>query len=199
MSGMATREYTTKVSMIDGVESCSVEADRTYLSTRSDFSKDQICRGSFESIGSALQFACEQVLQDEFPPPDAADVPFEDNAEVILDGHLPLGHVVYFMQAQTGGPIKIGWSADVRRRMESFQPGCPIPLKIILCVRGSIYDEQIIHKKFSRFRLHGEWFEPAAELLQFLDVLRSHKRITRSIVESGCTKVVPFAQSDSAA
>lgn len=76
---------------------------------------------------------------------------------------------VYFVQAVSGGPIKIGVAADPADRLAQLQPGNPERLQII----GVIPDagrsgESILHLKFQRSRLCGEWFEPISSLLSFI-------------------------------
>jgi len=76
---------------------------------------------------------------------------------------------IYFIQANIGGPIKIGWSANVPNRVESFQLGCPFTLVVLGQIDGAaVSDEKELHRKFADYRLHGEWFTPATELLSFI-------------------------------
>lgn len=82
---------------------------------------------------------------------------------------------VYFLQGPSG-PIKIGvarWS--IGSRMAEIQFMCPDRLELIGCIRGAGQkDEKALHRKFSHLRLHGEWFEPARELLNFIATEAHH-------------------------
>ncbi len=168
------KTYTIQITEVEGVEGYSSEVKSILLAGRSDRTSN-ICAGSFETLSAALNFSCEQILLRESALPEDDDEPFNSEADVVQDGFIPSGQVVYFLQAQTGGPIKIGWSTDVKRRLDALQPGCPYPLSILLCVRGTLFDEQLLHRKFARFRLHGEWFEPAEALLNYIVSVRTKK------------------------
>lgn len=93
----------------------------------------------------------------DYPPPESSAASSAEGADV------------YFIQAVNGGPIKIGIAVDVESRLETFQCGSPVPLRIVGVIRGAgISTEQRLHRRFAAHRLHGEWFEPAAALLDFI-------------------------------
>jgi hypothetical protein len=75
---------------------------------------------------------------------------------------------VYFVTAGEGGPIKIGWSQDVYRRMEELQTANPHKLVLIGKLRGTMADEARVHSLFSRFRIQSEWFKHVPEILEFI-------------------------------
>jgi hypothetical protein len=77
------------------------------------------------------------------------------------------GSIVYFLQA--GSFIKIGiTTGDPRRRIDQLQTGCPYEIRVLGCIPGGRALEQKLHKKFSAFRAHGEWFRMNPEILQEL-------------------------------
>lgn len=77
---------------------------------------------------------------------------------------------VYFVKPiGMSGPIKIGFAADFEVRFQSLQTGSPIPLEALRVIEGTQQTELALHRKFAAHRLHGEWFEPCAELLAFID------------------------------
>ncbi len=79
---------------------------------------------------------------------------------------------VYFIQSVIGGPIKIGISVSISSRIETIQMMCPFILKIIGTIKGvGVETERILHEKFFKSRLHGEWFEPTKELLDYVSSL----------------------------
>ena len=79
-------------------------------------------------------------------------------------------YFVYFIQDEFSGRIKIGTTKDVRDRLKRIQIFSPISsLKIIGCMEGSYKKENFLHRKFKKFRLHGEWFEPSEEIFNFLE------------------------------
>lgn len=74
---------------------------------------------------------------------------------------------IYFVQGFELKLIKIGVTNDTRRRMVSMQTFSPdrlVVLGVQICLRGGAL-EKTLHRKFDRYRQHGEWFMPAPELL----------------------------------
>jgi hypothetical protein len=77
---------------------------------------------------------------------------------------------VYFVEAQTLGLIKIGWTHDVKRRMVSLQIDCPVPIKLLGTLKEEVgLTEGIIHRIFKQTRIRGEWFRDHAILRQFIE------------------------------
>lgn len=73
---------------------------------------------------------------------------------------------IYFVQAGDEGPVKIGTSKFVNERLATLQTHSPYPLRLIGTIEG---DEAKIHARFSHLRLHGEWFRPGDDLLEFIN------------------------------
>ena len=74
--------------------------------------------------------------------------------------------VVYFVQGEDGGPIKIGFTQDMSLRLPQLQTGYPHKLVVRRIVSGGQHVEEMLHGHFAGLRLMGEWFEPRAELLE---------------------------------
>lgn len=73
---------------------------------------------------------------------------------------------VYFVQAEDGGPVKIGFSRFPENRLQELQNAHHSRLRIIgLIPDGSRADEKKLHREFESQRLRGEWFLPAGEIL----------------------------------
>jgi hypothetical protein len=75
------------------------------------------------------------------------------------------GHVYFVWD---GGPVKIGFSTDIPKRIAALQTGCAHPIDLIHSVLGSVEDEAAFHARFAHLRLSGEWFAFKGELLEFL-------------------------------
>ncbi len=67
---------------------------------------------------------------------------------------------VYFIQGSDGGPVKIGRSVDVERRLKELQAESPVRLVLREKLRGGADDEHQLQAKYAANRIHGEWFEP---------------------------------------
>lgn len=73
----------------------------------------------------------------------------------------------YFVEA--AGLIKIGYSRNVFLRMIDLQIGCPVVMRLLHVVDGGPETEVALHLKFAAYRRHGEWFEPASEIMDFIE------------------------------
>lgn len=71
---------------------------------------------------------------------------------------------IYFVQPRGGGPIKIGITSSVERRLKELQSGHPEELRVIGSFMGTQKDEARLHRELSRHRLHSEWFADSDEV-----------------------------------
>jgi len=78
---------------------------------------------------------------------------------------VPPSSVVYFVQAGRNGPIKIGTTNDIARRLTQLQIGSPEEIMLVGMAAGDGELEDEWHQRFDSFRLRGEWFKPDASLL----------------------------------
>lgn len=84
--------------------------------------------------------------------------------------------MIYFMQSPEGGPVKIGYSANVDARLRQLEAHYGQPLALLATMRGGPDEEAAIHERFSHLRLKGksnlgrriEQFRPAADLMTFI-------------------------------
>lgn len=79
--------------------------------------------------------------------------------------------VVYFIQVEPFGPIKIGTTkGNVAIRMRALQQTSPHILKWIGCFAGDQKDELTAHDQLKNSRARGEWFYPTKEVLDFVEM-----------------------------
>ena len=87
---------------------------------------------------------------------------------------------VYYLQATSGGPVKIGKTTNARARLMTLQTMAPHELTL-LAVEPSFGEaadvngdriigdtEAIRHAQYDYLRLHGEWFDPLAPLIDHI-------------------------------
>lgn len=88
--------------------------------------------------------------------------------------------VTYFIRLGDDGPIKIGRTFDVDARLPKLQTGAPKPLKVLRIIKGD--HERDLHIKFDALRQHGEWFDPAPELIRFIETesFENYSRMIRA-------------------
>lgn len=70
---------------------------------------------------------------------------------------------VYFVQSGKTGPIKIGISRNIEKRLETMQTGNPNLLRLLFCIeadsRGHAREiECWLHRRFKSQHIRGEWF-----------------------------------------
>ena len=75
---------------------------------------------------------------------------------------------LYFIQAEGGGPVKIGITSNPSRRLaqlrrEHGEDLC-IRRKVKVHESVALKMERNVHKHFGHLRLHGEWFAVDEEL-----------------------------------
>jgi hypothetical protein len=79
--------------------------------------------------------------------------------------------VTYFIQRGTDGPIKIGKTKSVSKRLKELQIGCAESLSLRGWIHGDV--ESQIHELFSDHRMNGEWFRPDESILSFIELRAS--------------------------
>ncbi len=81
---------------------------------------------------------------------------------------------VYFIQCGgDDGPVKIGFTRDLHRRLTDLQIANPYPLRVVLELPGAdeLY-EFALHRHFAAACLRGEWFAFTPELRAWIDTVR---------------------------
>ena len=77
--------------------------------------------------------------------------------------------MIYFIQVENNGPIKIGFTANqINQRLQSLQTSSPNKLDILGCIDGEIDREKLIHEKFKEYHIRNEWFIPAKEIIRYI-------------------------------
>ena len=60
---------------------------------------------------------------------------------------------------------KIGVSDNPQKRLRTIQTGCPYKVELLLYIKELSYDsEKEYHKRYSKYRMQGEWFMIKGEL-----------------------------------
>ena len=72
--------------------------------------------------------------------------------------------VAYFAAADDG-PIKIGASCNVKRRLRELRTKTKMDLRILAVADHGIFAEMRYHSRFAEHRLEGEWFTRHPDIL----------------------------------
>lgn len=95
--------------------------------------------------------------------------------------------MIYFIQAHSGGPVKIGYAANPEKRIAEIQRMSPVELKTLKIIEGDLKQEKELHKHFAKFRLHGEWFDLNEKMLNIVIPLpekaSEKKQPTRVVID----------------
>ena len=76
---------------------------------------------------------------------------------------------IYFVRSGLDGPIKIGFTRkEPYYRIRELQTAHPEKLFLLATAVGTVADEKMFHKRFLPYQLHGEWFRPAPELINYI-------------------------------
>lgn len=117
----------------------------------------------------AVGFALDQLLKPYGLT--AGDLEWQQTNEIPPDAehkHPERLASVYFIQAVSGGLVKIGVTQyDVRHRLASLQTGSPVELRIVKTIDNvPRARETEIHQHFAAHRVRGEWFDPIVLTLE---------------------------------
>lgn len=90
--------------------------------------------------------------------------------DVLLPKHARIvtGHAIYFLECPPFGPIKIGYSAHILKRIMDLNGSNGQETKFLGAIPGSRANERALHQRFAHAHAHHEWFWPYSDLLQFL-------------------------------
>jgi len=79
--------------------------------------------------------------------------------------------MIYAIEATGLGFVKIGKSHKPNSRMAELMTGCPAPLELLAARDWHDDLEWHIHRRFSKSRVHGEWFRWDDDLDGFLQTM----------------------------
>lgn len=85
--------------------------------------------------------------------------------------------IIYFVRRGKSGPIKIGITTNLERRLRVLQTGSDEQIDVLATVPGSAREEAELHGQWKALRRKGEWFEASSELLTFIESLRYTGRL----------------------
>lgn len=82
---------------------------------------------------------------------------------------------IYFIQMEEAGPIKIGITRDINKRLAHLQTANPCKLKLLYFFPGGVGTEKELHNILKNYSLEGEWFSYHPKVLQEIE---QQKRIS---------------------
>lgn len=82
--------------------------------------------------------------------------------------------MVYLILCPKTRTCKIGYASVPENRLCQLQTGNPFALELVATIPGEIVDEKLLHKKFEKYKLKGEWFEYNSEIKEHFKVQDSY-------------------------
>lgn len=81
-------------------------------------------------------------------------------ADVIRAERAKRRGMIYFVATSPpkGKKIKIGFTTNLKSRLDSLRTGSPVKLALVFTHPGTQQDERALHKRFAEHRMEGEWF-----------------------------------------
>ena len=96
--------------------------------------------------------------------------------KVLIDNKLEYKDpVIYFIQSENGGNIKIGVSRDVESRLKQLQTSNSEKLKVTNVIPGGFEKEKELHEKFKSINIEGEWFKATQKLAEMAKAIPIRK------------------------
>jgi len=92
-----------------------------------------------------------------------------------------LGFVYFIKPVGLPGPVKIGFSAIPKNRLESLAVWSPFQLEVAVAIPGTMQLERNIQDCLVRSHSHREWFFPTDEVTGLVNALKAGKPIEDSI------------------
>lgn len=74
---------------------------------------------------------------------------------------------IYFMQAVSGGPVKIGYTTKPEHRRVAHQQSSHLEFQFIALFHAPQPYERALHQFYAPEHLRGEWFHPSRRLLRY--------------------------------
>lgn len=75
---------------------------------------------------------------------------------------------VYFVLDESSVAVKIGCTLRPEERFEELQKLNANELRFLLIISGTTKREKRLHAKFSKYRIHSEWFEYSDEIKNYV-------------------------------
>lgn len=120
-----------------------------------------------------MQEARQKKAQEEFSSYVAIlDKVYGKQDPFIVGDTRPRGRAhIYFIANRKQKAVKIGYSTNPASRLSELQISAPNKLELLATIEGDMRTEHQLHQRFAAYRLNGEWFQMADELMAFIDSL----------------------------
>lgn len=97
--------------------------------------------------------------------------------------------MIYFIQAGEDGPIKIGYTNGVEKRLQGLTTSSHKSLRVLFVMDGDVNKERDLHRLFDFARKKNEWFWPVKSLMAFIESCKLLSEVSKSLVTISTEKM----------
>jgi|GEM_PF-6278844 len=127
------------------------------------FKRLQLVLYAIDFVENDSQFDSRQMFVDEKMEVERIKLSIEDRRGKHQKGY------VYFVLDRANDGVKIGWSLNLKRRLETMQGISFNKLELIFSTKGTLIDECRFHKRFKKYNIHHEWFRYSSEIKTYIE------------------------------
>ena len=81
---------------------------------------------------------------------------------------------IYFILSEKFNAVKIGFTRNnIEQRLKDAATWYPYDYDMIKMIEGTMIDERMIHRRFVKDKLRGEWFNYSDELKEYIENLEN--------------------------
>lgn len=81
--------------------------------------------------------------------------------------------MIYFLKERCSDyQIKIGYTNNIRKRLQDLQSGNPRKLEVMAIIEGDCDFERVLHNHFREYKTTGEWFKPSKSILKYIRAIK---------------------------
>jgi hypothetical protein len=91
---------------------------------------------------------------------------------------------VYFIQCHNNHFIKIGYTKDIKARLQIIQSNNPEQIDILNIIMGTEKLESQIHNQLSKYKIRGEWYYPKQEVVNLMNQYVDKYGIKNEIIQN---------------
>lgn len=132
-----------------------------------------LCENKYDSISGSSQFCSDECRESYNSYNIFKKTNLITTDTTIIDSNLSSKGYVYFIGADSSNLIKIGYSNNIAKRLLDLLNMSPIPIKVILIIKGCDFSiEGAFHSFFKDSRHHGEWFNQEP-ILEYINTIKN--------------------------
>lgn len=79
---------------------------------------------------------------------------------------------IYFLLSEKMDAVKIGFTrGKIEKRLREWKTWHPYDFDVLKVLEGTMIEERLLHRRFWKDKIRGEWFRYSEELKEYIDSL----------------------------